>query len=272
MRTTPRISIVTPSFNQGRYIKETLDSVFEQRYPNLEYILMDGGSSDETLQVVEPYLPRFAHFQSGPDGGQSAAIATGFAKTSGEIMAYLNSDDVLLPGALNYVSQFFEHNPHIDVIYSHRCIVDAGGTIQGHWILPPHSSFLMRRWDLIPQETCFWRRRIFEREGNVDPTYRFAMDYDLFVRFMRSGRFRRVNRFLAAFRMHDEAKTTTQLASIGMEEIRQVYSRYNIRPVRYLGEIFQSSVRIRSAAFAVSGGHYPGLPPGTGFKLRELWG
>lgn len=272
MKRLPRISIVTPSFNQGRFIKETLDLVFDQRYPDLEYILMDGGSLDDTLEVVHPYISRFKYFQTAPDDGQSAAIASGFEKTTGDIMAYLNSDDVLLPGALNYVAQYFEENPDVDVIYSHRCIIDAESTVIGHWILPPHSSFLMRRWDLIPQETCFWRRRIFEREGNIDPSYRFAMDYDLFVRFMRSGKFRRVNRFLAAFRMHDDAKTTTQLASVGLDEIRRVYTRYEIKPVKYLGDLFQSSVRTRSAHFAVSGRYYPGLPSGTGFKLGELWG
>ena len=100
----PLISIVTPSYNQGPFVVDTVRSVLSQRYPRLEYIFMDGGSTDETLARVEPWRASFAHFESGPDGGQSAALAKGFERSTGEIMAYLNSDDVLLPGTLNFVA------------------------------------------------------------------------------------------------------------------------------------------------------------------------
>src|SRR3954453_16886761 len=100
----PRITIVTPSYNQGEFVEATVRSVFGQRYPNLEYIVMDGGSKDDTVARLEPYRAQFAHFQSAPDAGQSAAIAEGFNRSTGEIMAYLNSDDVLLPGTLNFVA------------------------------------------------------------------------------------------------------------------------------------------------------------------------
>ena len=268
----PRISIVTPSFNQGEYVDWTIRSVFEQRYPNLEYIFMDGGSTDNTLARVELYRSRFAHFESGPDGGQSAAIAKGFSHASGEIMAYLNSDDVLLPGSLNFVANYFNKHPKIDFIYGHRCIVDESNNVTGHWILPPHSNFLMRRWDLIPQESCFWRRRLFEQKGNIDPSFRFAMDYDLFVRYMNSGKFRRVNRFLAAFRVHQRSKTSTQLSTIGQEEVRRVYLKYKIRPVPVLGNLFSLSVLLRSALYLKRGEYRPGLPCGHNFNLNELWG
>lgn len=268
----PKISIVTPSFNQGDYVHWTIRSVFEQRYPNLEYIFMDGGSTDNTLDQVRPYLARFAHFQSGPDGGQSAAIAKGFSHSSGEIMGYLNSDDVLLPGTLNFVAHFFNQNPDVDFVYGHRCIVDENNNVTGHWILPQHSNFFMRRWDLIPQESCFWRRRLFEQEGNVDPDFRFAMDYDLFVRYMRTGNFKRVNRFLAAFRVHQSSKTSTQLNTLGQEEVRRVYLKYKIRPVPILGNIFSQSVLLRSALFLKRSEVRPGLPSGKGFNLNEIWG
>src|SRR3954453_349598 len=107
----PRITIVTPSFNQGEFVEATVRSVFEQRYPELEYIMMDGGSSDQTVERLEKYRERFAHYQSAPDGGQSAAIAEGFARASGEIMAYLNSVDVLLPALLAVVAEFFRTHP-----------------------------------------------------------------------------------------------------------------------------------------------------------------
>jgi glycosyltransferase involved in cell wall biosynthesis len=267
----PEISIVTPSFNQGRYVEWTMRSVLLQRYPRLEYIVMDGGSTDDTLQRVERYRDRLAHFESGPDGGQSAAIAAGFARSRGEIMAYLNSDDVLLPGTLNYVVDYFRRHPEVDFIYSHRCFIDEANRVTGYWILPPHSDFMMRRWDLIPQETCFWRRGLYEKAGGMDPSFRFAMDYDLFVRFMAHGRLRRVPRVLGAFRVHREAKTTTQLLTIGQEEVSRVYRKYGIRPVPVLGKLFSLFVQARSARFLASGEALPGLQRGSGFDLDHTW-
>jgi glycosyltransferase involved in cell wall biosynthesis len=267
----PTISIVTPSYNQGAYVEATARSVFNQRYPRLEYIMMDGGSTDETLERLEPLRERFAHFESGPDGGQSAAIAKGFSRSTGEIMAYLNSDDVLLPGALNFVADYFRRHPEVDMIYSHRCVVDETGRVAGHWILPRHSSFLMRRWDLIPQETAFWRRSLWQRAGNVDPSYRFAMDYDLFVRFMAHGRVARVDRFLAAFRVHAQAKTSTQLATIGNQEVARVRKTYRLWSPMVMGHAFSLYVQLSSALWLRRRRAKPGLPPGIGHDLRGLW-
>ncbi|WP_420812578.1 glycosyltransferase family 2 protein [Nitrosococcus wardiae] len=268
----PIISIVTPSFNQGEFVVDTVRSVFEQRYPKLEYIFMDGGSTDNTLERIAPYRDHFSHFQSGPDEGQSAAIAKGFSLSSGEIMAYLNSDDMLLPGTLNFVADYFRRHHEVDCLYGHRCIINEVNEVVGHWILPRHSSFLMRRWDLIPQESCFWRRRLFEQKGNIDARFCFAMDYDLFVRYMDIGRFRRVNRFLAAFRVHQNAKTTTQLATIGKEEMARVQQHNNIRLPPLVGDFFSLWVQLRSAFFIRRKEYFPGLSPGLNFNLDELWG
>lgn len=268
----PKISIITPSYNQGCFIEWTVRSVFLQRYPELEYILMDGGSSDETLERLAPYRERFAYFVSERDQGQSDAIRRGFERSTGEIMAYLNSDDVLLPGTLAYVADYFRRHPEVDMIYGHRCLIDSHNTVTGHWILPAHSNVVMRRWDLIPQESCFWRRSLFEREGNIDSGFRFAMDYDLFVRFMRSGRIRRVPRFLAAFRIHDESKTQTQWFSIGRAEVAKVQALYGIRwPNVIVGALFSYAVQMRSAWFLRRRQACPGLPPAIGYTLDEVW-
>lgn len=267
----PLISIVTPSFNQGRYIERTLQSVLGQGYPSLEYIVMDGGSTDETLQRITPYRGRLAHFESGPDGGQSAAIAKGFGHATGQIMGYLNSDDVLLPGTLSYVARFFRENPEIDAIYSHRCIIDSNDRVLGHWILPQHSNYLMERWDFIPQETCFWRRTLFDRAGNLDPSYAFAMDYDLFVRYMRQGRFKRVDRFLAAFRFHEAAKTTRDMSTVGKAEIDRVQRCYGISLVPLGGKLLSLLVRLQSGLYNRLRREIEGLPPGKGFTLPSTW-
>lgn len=268
----PRITIVTPSYNQGGFVEWTVRSVLDQRYPNLEYIFMDGGSTDDTLARIAPYRHRFAYFESGPDGGQSAAIAKGFARSTGDILAYLNSDDVLLPGALNFIADYFTKHPEVEFIYGHRCIINETNEVLGHWILPPHSNFLMRRWDLIPQESCFWRRSLFERAGNVDPSFQFAMDYDLFVRYMRHCRFKRINRFLAAFRVHPRSKTSSQLSTTGRCEIERIHQRENFRFPPMVGKLFQLYVQVRSARFAASNKSYPGLRPGMHFDLWQTWG
>jgi glycosyltransferase involved in cell wall biosynthesis len=207
----PRISIVTPSFNQGPYIERTIRSVIEQNYPNLQYVVQDGGSTDGTLEVLERYGPRLARVTSGPDGGQADAINRGFAGSSGEIMAYLNSDDLLLPGSLAYVAAFFAQHPEVDALYGHRVVIDPADRDIGMWVLPPHGDWVVTVQDFVPQETLFWRRRSWERVGGqFDTRLYYAMDWDLLLRFVASGiRLVRVPRFLGAFRTHPEQKTIT---------------------------------------------------------------
>ena len=273
----PRITIVTPSYNQARFVGWTARSVFLQRYPELEYIMMDGGSTDGTAKVLEPSADRFAWFVSERDKGQSDAISRGFARSTGDIMAYLNSDDMLAPGALHTVAQFFQDHPEVDVVYSHRCTVDEHNKVLWYWLLPEHSDWYMMRWDLIPQETCFWRRRLFEKVGNVDPTFRFAMDYDLFFRFMQTapGRTRRLDRFIGVFRQHDEAKTTRLMETVGADEIRRVWKRYGIAPRwldPYRSARFYHGVIRAGDRFAVKRGKLPGALPGVGYNYDSVWG
>jgi len=269
------ISIVTPSYNQGAFIERTVRSVLGQGYPKLQYVIMDGGSTDDTLEVLQPYIRCVHYFHSGPDCGQADAIARGFDQTSGDILAYLNSDDLLAPGTLHFVAEYFDRHPDIDFVYSHRCFIDHDDRVTGHWFLPPHSNYLMRRWDLIPQETCFWRRSLFEAVGNIDSSYRFAMDYDLFVRMMARGKFRRVNRFLGAFRQHASSKTSLQLETIGANEVRAVRKKYEIRERlkdKFLVDWFWNWVGHASRRFAKSNMALPGGFRGIGYSYNEVWG
>jgi glycosyltransferase involved in cell wall biosynthesis len=270
----PRITIVTPSFNQGRYIRQTVRSVLLQDYPDLEYMIFDGGSTDETAKVLGPYLHRLAHYQSAPDGGQSDAIASGFERSTGQIMAWLNSDDILAPGALHFVAQYFADHPEIDALYSHRCIVDEKTRVRSYWILPEHHDYLMGRWDMIPQETCFWRRSLFEKCGNLNRSYHFALDYDLLLRFMSQGRFARVNRVLGAFRKHKQAKTLRLMRTEGRDEILAVRRANNVRispPERILGALFFRWVVGRGWLHAVSRRRIPGALPGVSYDYDEVW-
>jgi glycosyltransferase involved in cell wall biosynthesis len=271
----PRVSIVTPSFNQGAFVEQTIRSVLLQRYPALEYIVMDGGSTDETVAILERYAPHFAHVQSGRDGGQADAIKRGFERSTGEIMGYVNSDDLLAPDALFAVAAFFDRHPGVDAVYSHRCFVGPDNTVLEYWRLPPHSDYLMKRWDLIPQETTFWRRRIYERVGGIDASFRFAMDYDLFVKFMACGRMARANRFHGAFRRHPESKTTQLMETTGRSEVDRVWSEQRIRRMTFdgwLGHTFMRFVERTGAVFAETGQQRPGNLPGLGWNYDRLWG
>jgi glycosyltransferase involved in cell wall biosynthesis len=224
-----KITVVTPSFNQGVYLERTLQSVLGQDYRDKEYIVIDGASSDGSQSILAQYSSEINALVIEPDSGQAHALQKGFRLATGDVLGFLNSDDLLLPGTLSFVANFFAVHPNVDVIYSNRIFIDNGDTVTKFWILPPHSSYCMSRWDFIPQETCFWRRSLMDRAGSIDPTYQFALDYDLFVRMMRLGQFRRVNTYLAAFRLHATSKSTTLYETIGRREVARVRAEHGIR-------------------------------------------
>jgi glycosyltransferase involved in cell wall biosynthesis len=227
LRNVAKISVVTPSFRQACFIERTLRSLLDQGYPNLEYVVQDGGSQDGTVEILQRYADRLASWESRPDGGQSQALNLGFARTSGEIMAWLNSDDVLLPGTLAYVADYLSRHPEVDVVYGHRVTIDEQDHQIGRWMLPPHDDQVLSWADYIPQETLFWRRRIWDKVGGrIDESFRFAMDWDLILRFRAAGaRFARLPRFMGAFRIHTAQKTSAEISSTGMQEMTRLRER-----------------------------------------------
>lgn len=223
----PRISIVTPSYQQGDYIERTIQSVLDQSYPKLQYFVQDGGSSDSTVTVLKQYEDELTGWKSEKDAGQSQAINLGFAHTDGEIMAWLNSDDLLLPGALHTIADYFNNHPDVDVVYGNRLLIDEDDMEIGRWILPGHDSDVLSWADYVPQETLFWRRRIWEKVGGkIDESFRFAMDWDLLVRFRDAGaKFGHIPQFLGAFRIHERQKTSAAINEIGYQEMNRIRER-----------------------------------------------
>lgn len=240
-RPLPRISLVTPSFRQADFIERTIRSVLAQEYPNLEYFVQDGGSTDGTVDVLQRYADRLAGYDSRPDSGQSEAINRGFARTQGEIMGWLNSDDILLPGALACVADFFQRHPDVDAVYGHRVLIDENDREIGRWVMPAHDDAVLSWADYVPQETLFWRRRIWDKAGGrIDESFRFAMDWDLLVRFREAGaRFARLPRFIGGFRIHPHQKTSAAISQIGFEEMNRIRERV-------LGRV-PSSLEVRKA-------------------------
>ena len=230
----PRVTIVTPSFQHAPFIEETLRSVLDQSLA-CDYVVQDGASTDGSVDLIRRHADRLHAFASEPDSGQADAIRRAFAKTSGapdDVMAWINSDDFYLPGALAYVAHFFAAHPEVDALYGHRVVVDEHSREIGRWFLPPHDPEVLRLNDFVPQETLFWRRRLWDRVGGIDPSFQFALDWDLLLRFQAAGaNIVRVPYFLACFRVHSAQKTTAQISSIGQREIDALRRRTFGRPI-----------------------------------------
>lgn len=233
----PRICIVTPSFQQGRFLERTMLSVLDQGYPNLAYGVQDGGSTDESATVIERHIGRLWHAESSNDKGQADAIQRGFAKLypeTGNVMAWLNSDDLLMPGALPFVGDYFARHPEVDVIYGHRLIIDEQDREIGRWYLPRHRADTLALFDLVPQETVFWRAEAYERIGGIDATFDFALDWDLLLRFQEAGlEIRRLPYFLGCFRVHAQQKTHAAIDTIGEPEMLRIRRRAHGREIHH---------------------------------------
>jgi hypothetical protein len=228
----PSIAIVTPTYNFGRFIERTIQSVLTQNYPALNYKIQDGGSTDNTLSILRKYQGQIS-WVSESDNGQADAINRGFATLDGDLMGWLNSDDMLLPGTLNYVAKYFSENPDVDAVYGHRIYVDMFDNEIGRSILPRHDRQAIKWMDFIPQETLFWRRRVWDELGGLDVGYQFALDWDFILRAHKAGfKFRRLPRFLACFRVHEEQKTIKQV-DVGARESDKLRIQYLGRPVTH---------------------------------------
>jgi carbamoyltransferase len=218
----PSIAIVTPTFNQGKFIERTIRSIMQQAYPALRYVVMDGGSSDGTCEILSRLAEQFdIRWESRKDRGQADAINNGFAMVEGEIMGWINSDDLLTARALLFVGSFFDQNPDVDVIYGHRLLINENDMEIGRWITPPYNPEALTFFDYVPQETLFWRRRIWEKAGgNLNVDFHFALDWDLLQRFRKAGaKIVRVPYFLGCFRVHQEQKTSAKMADVGKKEM-----------------------------------------------------
>lgn len=219
MGNQPIFSIVTPSYNQGAFIRTTIESVLTQDYPRIEYRIMDGGSTDNTLQIIKEYEhdPRL-HWVSERDKGQSDAINKGLQHISGDIVAYLNSDDIYLPGTLRRVVDYFEAHPTIGMVYGDCHLIDSIGTIIGQFgknmgtvsEKSTSSRRMISQGDSFPQPATFWRREVMDRIGLFDTTLQNVMDYDFFVRVALSFSIGYIAEPLAGYRLHPASKTISQ--------------------------------------------------------------
>ena len=204
----PKVSIVTPSFNQAPFLEQALRSVLEQDYPNLEYIVIDGGSSDGSLEIIHKYADRLAYWQSQPDQGQTDAINQGFARASGEILAWLNSDDLLLPGAVSAAVRALQAHHEAAMVYGDALLINAEGKTIGKFPAAQTDYRKLRRGYVhIPQQASFFRADLWQQVAPLDVSFYFAMDYDLWVRLAALAPLVYVPELWAAFRLHGAGKS-----------------------------------------------------------------
>jgi len=203
-----KVSIVTPSYNQARFLEATMLSVLQQDYPHVEYIVVDGGSTDGSVAIIEKYADRLAWWVSEPDRGQTEAINKGFARATGDILAWLNSDDTYAPGAISAAADFLKDHAEVGLVYGDANFIDAHGNVVGKFNAQQTSLKRLQRGGVyIPQQAAFWRANLWKQVGPLDPSFYFAMDYDLWVRLARVTEIRYLPQLWANFRLHGEAKT-----------------------------------------------------------------
>ena len=226
----PRISIVTPSYNQAKYLEECMDSVLSQGYPNLEYVIMDGGSNDGSVEIIKKYEKHLTYWQSQPDGGQYTAINAGFTHTTGEIMAWLNSDDRYHPNAFLKVSCAFSEFPDVNWITGRATIFQENGLLGGLDRFFPQFSrrkILSGHFDkpFIMQEATFWRRGLWETAGGrLDTSYQLAADTELWMRFFRTDQLHILDTLLAGFRQQNDNRSIQNIGKYH-EEARRAISQ-----------------------------------------------
>ncbi len=211
MTDQPLVSIVTPSFNQAEYLEKTILSVLGQTYPSIEYILIDGGSTDGSQEIINKYSQRFAYHVSEKDKGQTDAINKGFAAAQGSILAWLNSDDVYHPHAVAEAVAFFTDHPDVGLVYGDLDFIDENNQIIGRFPAAQTDLKRLRRGYVhIPQPAAFFRADLWRQVAPLDDSFFFAMDYDLWVRLAQLTKFQYLpGRTWASFRLHSAAKTVS---------------------------------------------------------------
>ena len=205
----PKISIVTPSFNQGKFLEETILSVLHQNYPNLEYIIIDGGSTDDSIEIIRKYADRLSYWVSERDKGQSDALNKGFRRATGEIIGWLNSDDTYLPNCFQYVLEAFNKNQDAESIYGNFVYTDDTGKIlRKRHVFNKFRYETLLFHDYLGQPAIFFGRKVLDRIGVLDESLYYAMDWDFFLRMRKHCKMVHINHFLATYRLHRENKTS----------------------------------------------------------------
>jgi glycosyltransferase involved in cell wall biosynthesis len=225
----PLVTIVTPSYNQARFLETTLLSVLEQNYPRIEYLVVDGASTDGSVEIIRRYADRLTWWVSEKDSGQSEAINKGFHRAHGEFVGWLNSDDLYLPGAVSAAIQVFQAHPQAGLVYGDARAIDAEGKPFNMMHARQYSLADLMAFNIVCQPAAFMRRSVLEEAGYLDPAYQLLMDNLLWMSMARRAPIVYTPQVWAAARYHDQAKNRTRGAAYG-EEARRLIANLKSRP------------------------------------------
>ncbi len=214
------VSIITPSYNQAPYLEQTIQSVLEQDYPRIEYMVVDGGSTDNSVEIIKQYADRLAYWISTNDSGQAEAINKGLKRANGEILAWLNSDDYYMLNAVSVAVRCFDLNPDVVMVYGDMLAVDGDGRTINVMKYKQLSLEDLLCFQIIGQPSVFFRRSALEKTGLLDPTFHFLLDHHLWIRLAQQGRILHVPQIWSAARYHAEAKNRARAAEFGREAFR----------------------------------------------------
>jgi len=214
------VSIITPSFNQSAYLEQTMKSVLDQDFPNIEYIVMDGGSTDSSVDIIQRHAARLAFWTSERDRGQADAINNGIAHAHGEILAWLNSDDYYLSGTISAAVEIFEQNPDMVLIYGDMLAVNEHGETINTLKYQQLNLEDLLCFQIIGQPSVFFRREAFEKSGGLDTTFHFLLDHQLWIKISAQGKILHVDQTWSAARYHAEAKNRAKASEFGQEAFR----------------------------------------------------
>lgn len=216
----PLVSIITPSYNQAHFLEETIRSVLEQDYPNIEYLVVDGGSTDGSVEIIKKYAGRIDWWVSEKDQGQADALNKGFARAKGQIVAWLNSDDIYRPGAIRQAVEALQHNPEAGMVYSKLHSIDRTGEVFNTISYKPFDLLDLLTFHIIGQPTVFMRREVLQQAGPLDASYNYLLDHHLWLRMLRLAPIKYVPTVWAAARHHPSAKNVAQATRFGQEALR----------------------------------------------------
>lgn len=228
-----KISIITPSYNQAQFLEETIQSVINQNYSNIEYIIIDGGSIDNSVEIIKKYKSYLTYWVSEKDNGQSEAINKGFKKASGNIICWLNSDDIFMPGALQNIEKCFKADPGLDFVNGASVIIDKNSNIiTGLFILKQKKRYARHGIYYVNQPAMFWKREIFKTIGLLKEDYQASMDREFLIRiFEKNYKIGHINQIIAGFRIHSLAKSAggpenKKYFKRDKEELFKIYNGY----------------------------------------------
>jgi len=246
----PLVSIVTPSFNSAPFLRECIESVLEQDYPNIEYIVMDGGSTDGTPAILERYRDRIERVHSAPDFGQGQAINRGLSGSSGDIVAFLNADDAYFPDAVGQAVRAFAEHPGAAVVFGNAYHVAGDGSTIAPYPTQDFERASLARSCYICQPAAFVRREAFERAGALNPSLHYVLDYDLWLRLAALGPFVRIEPFLAKSRVHARSKSVSNRNAFYREVFSMLQSHYGYVPYEWVQGYASSLIERKDQFFS----------------------